>query len=80
LQFAPSSVRGPLCSVDSTAAAAARVLRPRPVARLWLVVYLVAVHVMVLLHLMLSSRALPAVSGAATTAEQVEETATLKLD
>jgi len=76
-------VRGPLCSVDSTAAAAARVLRPRPVARLWLVVYLIAVHLMVLLHLVLSSRALPAVAvvaGGAAVAEEAEETATLKLD
>jgi hypothetical protein len=54
------------------------------VARLWLVVYLIAVHLMVLLHLVLSSRALPAVAvvagGGAAVAEEAEETATLKLD
>ena len=72
---APVRVRAPLCSLDSAVSSLGRVLRLQPLTRFSLLFYLLAVHLTVLVHLMLSSRMLPPVP-----VPDEGDSATLKLD
>ena len=75
LEWAPVRVRAPLCSLDSAVSSLGRVLRLQPLTRFSLLFYLLAVHLTVLVHLMLSSRMLPPVP-----VPDEGDSATLKLD